>query len=372
MDTQIIAALLTVVLTVIAAVSGYFLREWLTRSKPFVSVFRIEGSSRRGAARVTVTDKSVRASKKSHLFDALGEKSRLNEVFDTLSAAKDIDSKAQEIVDLIDSFHLAVTNRDQIGAQGQLEELMLDEDFDKWVCSLIGEKTIAIPLFDQNSPMRIEFSEEKNVRGGTFAIGFPGNTLRFGSGLNNFTLYKSSVKAFIELISRLEFVKISEVLDAVAQELRKEIAISKDLISPLQEIVDQYSQWSFRLYVANLGHAPFLIQTDAQVEIKDQNGGHYKEACTLILLKKQDEEKKLRRVKADSPFVVHSQGDVTFDFVTTRTQSEMSDGDTIRSMFRKGSAQCRITFVIERPGHSRSVKVTSDWTKFLDTREKAA
>ena len=149
--------------------------------------------------------------------------------------------------------------------------------------------------------------------------------------------------------------------------MTKEIAFSKDVIPPLQEIVDKNSQWSLRLYVANLGHAPFLIQTQAEVEIKDQSGGRYTEPCTLILLK-EEAERKIRRVKAQSPLVTKSQSDITFDFVTTRTQAEMKAGDTIRSMFRSGSAECRVTFNIERPGHRRSAPVTSAWIKFTDTR----
>lgn len=366
-DPQIIAALLTVALTAVAAVSGYFLREWLTRSKPFVSVTHIMGSSRRVSARVPVPERAVKASKKSHLFNELSERSRLDEVFNSLGAAKNVEDRAQEVIELIDTFKAAVAKQDGALAQGTLEELMLDEDFDNWICNLVGERTVPVPQFDKNLPTLIECGEESNARGGTFAIGFPGNTLRFGSGLNNFVLYKSSVKALIELVSRLEFGKLVQVFEAIGRELSAELGLAKNLIPPLQEIVDKNSQWSFRLYVANLGHSPFLIQTEGTVEIKDQSGGRYTEPCFLIELK-QDAVRDMRRVRAMSPLVTQSQRDITFDFVTTRTQADMPAGDTVRSMFKSGSAQCRLTFGIERPGHSRTTRVTSAWFKFIDTR----
>jgi hypothetical protein len=53
-DPQIIAALLTVALTAIAGTSGYFLREWLTRTKPFVAVLRVEGATKQFSARVQI------------------------------------------------------------------------------------------------------------------------------------------------------------------------------------------------------------------------------------------------------------------------------------------------------------------------------
>lgn len=366
-DPQIIAALLTVVLSAIAAISGYFLREWLTRSKPFVSVIQVLGSSRRVSARAPVPEKAVKASKRSHLFDELSERSRLDDVYDSLKAAKNIEGRAQEIIELIDAFKTAVTKQDCTAAQGVLEELMLDKDFDNWICNLVGERTVSVPPFDKNLPTLIECGEETGTRDGTFAIGFPGNTLHFGSKLDSFILYKSSVKALVELVSRLEFNKLVQVFESVGRELSAELGHAKDLIPPLQEIVDRNSQWSFRLYVANLGHSPFLIQTEATVEIKDQSGGRYTEQCFLILLK-QDTTREMRRVRAQSPLVTQSQHDITFDFVTTRTQADMPAGDTIRSMFKSGSAQCRLIFSIERPGHSRSARVTSAWFKFVDAR----
>ncbi len=370
-DTQIIAALLTVGLTAIAAVSGYLLREWLTRSKPFVSVIQILGSSRRVSARVPVPEKAVKASRKSHLFDELSDRSRLDDLFDSLQAAKKVEERAQEVIELINAFKNAVSKSDAENAQSVLEELMLDDDFDYWICSLAGERTVQIPPFDSSLPTLIECGEEQNARGGTFAIGFPGNTLRFGSGLNNFVLYKSSVKALVELVSRLEFEKLVQVFDSVGRELSSELGLAKDVIAPTQEIVDKNSQWSFRLYVANLGHSPFLIQTEGMVEIKDQNGGCYTEPCFLIVLK-DDGSRDKRRVRSMSPLVTQSQHDITFDFVTTRTQADMPAGDTIRSMFKSGSAQCRLIFNIERPGHMRTVQVKSAWFKFVDTRPSAA
>lgn len=366
-DPQIISALLTVALTVVAAVSGYFLREWLTRSKPFVSVISIVGASKRRAARVPIPDRALRASKKSCLVSVLAERSQLDEISNALAIARKIETRAQELVDTIESFCRSVEKKEHEVAQSLLEELMLDEDFDAWLCLLIGEKTVAVPKFDEALPTLIEWGEEKNSRDGTFAIGFPGNHLRFGSGFNRLPLYKSSVKSFVELVGRLEFVKISQLFKSVSTVLNNETALSADLLSHLQEVVDKNSQWALRLFVANLGHTPFLIQTEAKVEIRDQNGGKYTERCYLVNLK-QDEEKRTRRFKSSAPIVTQSQSDITFEFVTLHTQEEMSAGETIRSMFRSGSAECRVIFTIERPGHARSSKVLSEWTKFVDTR----
>jgi hypothetical protein len=363
--------ILATLIAIIAGVVGYFIREWLTRAQPFVSVIRIEGSSRRVAAKVSVPDRAVKSSTKSNLCDELADSSRLKDVLNTLATAKTIEARAQEVIDLIDAFAGAVNRRDAQSAQSFLEELMLDDDFDDWASSLLGERTVAVPAFDSRIAPLIECSEESSARGGCFAIGFPRSTLRFGSGLSNLALYKTNIRALVELISRLEYTKLAQVLESIKTELTKELGLARDLSPPLQEIADKNSQWSFRTYLANLGNAPFLVQTEAELEIKDQSGASFTEPCFLILLK-QEQDREMRRVKAQSPLVVQSQHDTTFDFVTTKTQADLAAGETIRSMFKSGSARCRIRFTVERPGHFRRTSVTSAWTKFVDTRPSAA
>jgi hypothetical protein len=160
------------------------------------------------------------------------------------------------------------------------------------------------------------------------------------------------------------------VLNEVSTAISTELTLTRDLTKPLQEIVDNYSQWSFRLYLANLSRSPFLVRTNAFVEIRDKSGGHYTEPCFLLLL--QDEKGKRRRVRSESPVVSESESDLKVDFVTAKTQVDMTAGDTLRAMFNAGSAECRLSFQLERPGHWRQQVVKTTWVKFVDSRPSAA
>jgi hypothetical protein len=55
LDPQIVAAILTVALTAAAAVAGYFLREHLTRAKPFLAITLVDGDTRRSGTRIDIT-----------------------------------------------------------------------------------------------------------------------------------------------------------------------------------------------------------------------------------------------------------------------------------------------------------------------------
>jgi len=358
-------------LAILAGVIGYFINGWLTKTRPFVSVIQTSGASRRVGSKVQVPDRAVKSSEQSNLCNGLSNSSRLKDAMDALATTKKIEDRAQEVIDLIDAFTAAVNGIELSAAQGLLEELMLDEDFDNWACTLMGERIITVPTFDVTVTRLIELSEESQTRDGCFGIGFPRNTLRFGSGLNKLTLYKTTVRAFVELVCRLEYQKIAEVLAAAKTELGKELSLARDISPQLQEIANKNSQWSLRLYVANLGNAPFLVQTEADLEIKDQSGACYGVTCYLILLKK-NQDGELRRVKAETPLAIQSQRDETFGFVTNKTQQELKEGGTIRAMFKSGSAQCRVRFTVERPGQFRKQVVTSTWTKFVDARPNSA
>gem|GEM_PF-5965351 len=370
-DTQVVAALITVALTVIAGSIGYFLREWLSRSKPFIAITGIEGDGKRGGARIEVPEKIVKALEQSQIQPRLSQRSRLPDVDNTLVAANDVRNQAQDLIDTARKFKLAAAANDQPAAQSALAELMLDEEFDQWACILIGERAVTVPPHDPVAPVVIDCSEEPNARGGAFAIGFPGRSFRFGSSLNDYALYKSGVGALVELVKRMELSKLSAVLDGIAQQLSQEISIARDIAPGLQEIIDKNSQWSIQIYVANLGKSPFLVQTSATMEIVDRSGAKYSEPCALLIFEDGPDGER-SRIKATSPLVVKAESDVTFEFVTNSTQSEMVAGDAIRALYKAKSAAVHMSFSIDRPGLLRTKILRSERVNFSDAQTSAA
>ena len=299
-DPQIVAALITAALTAIAGAAGYFLREWLSRSKPFIAISGIEGDSKRGSARIEIPEKIVKALEQSQIQPRLSQRSRLSDIDDTLAAANDIRDQGQGLIDTTRKFRAAAAANDQPAAQNFLAELMLDESFDLWACILIGDRAVAVPPHDPAVQIVIDCSEEPNARGGAFAIGFPGRSFRFGSSLNEYALYKSGVSALVELVKRMELSKLSTVLDGIAQQLSQEISIARDIAPGLQEIIDKNSQWSTQIYVANLGKSPFLVQTSALMEIVDRSGAKYSEPC-FLLISEEGPDGDRNRITATSP-----------------------------------------------------------------------
>jgi hypothetical protein len=370
-DPQVVAALITVALTVIAGSVGYFLREWLSRSKPFIAITGIEGDAKRGGARIEVPEKIVKALEQSQIQPRLSQRSRLPDIDDTLAAANDVRNQAQDLIDTARKFKLAAAANDQSAAQSALAELMLDEEFDLWACILIGERAVSVPPYDPMVPVVIDCSEEPNARGGAFAIGFPGRSFRFGSSLNDYALYKSGVAALVELVKRMELSKLSAVLDGIAQQLSQEISIARDIAPGLQEIIDKNSQWSIQIYVANLGKSPFLVQTSATMEIIDRSGAKYSEHCSLLIFEDGPNVER-SRIKATSPLVVKAESDVTFEFVTNSTQSEMVAGDAVRALYKAKSASVHMSFSIDRPGLIRTKVLRSERVNFSDAQASAA
>jgi hypothetical protein len=365
-DPQIIAAILTVLLTAIAAAAGYKLKERLAQITPFMAITGIEGDAKGYHTRVDIPVKVVKALEGAFVQSTLPERAQLPEVGTALSMAEELSTRGAELLDLMDRFVRAARAGDLASAQTLLAEVMIDDDFDHWITNLLGDRAVQVPLHDPSLPILIDCSEETTFRGGSFAVGFPGRGLRFGSELNEFTLFKSGVAALMELVRRMELPKLAQVVEACRTCIEKDIAIANEIKPVLEEISDKYSQWSATVFLANLGPAPLLVQTTGYIEILDRSGARYKQPAKLLILTNSDDGQR-DRFEATSPLIVRSESDVTFQFCTVETQSEMSAGATVRALYRAGSAKCQVHFGIDRPGRKQPQILQTPPSVFIES-----
>ena len=181
-DPQIVAAILTVLLTAIAAAAGYKLKERLAQVTPFMAITRVEGDTKGYNTRVEVPPKVVKALEAASIQSTLPARAGLPEIDSALSIAEELSARGAELLDLIERFLSAAKAGDLPGAQTLLAEIMVDEDFDHWISNLLGDRAVKVPAHDPSLPILVECNEEPTFRGGSFAVGFPGRGLRFEIG----------------------------------------------------------------------------------------------------------------------------------------------------------------------------------------------
>lgn len=365
-DTQIAAALLTVLLTFVGAIVGYIFREYKNKAKPFVAVTKVEGNLNDASKPIDLTADIVDSSKT--IFDITGiqlnNKSRSNEITKLLAEVRDIIDNAPEFLVLIEDFSNFVRSNDSKGAQGSLVKIMENPTYDQWMVLLIGKTAIPLPQPRNKDQVYVEVSEEHTMHNGCYALKFSGRTITFGSNLKDYNLLKRDCRQFVSLIEYSDFESIQSVFLEVARILRKALDISRQIEPKLKKEIDAISRWGIKLYIANLGQHPFLINRNAQLYVENQDGAKYVHDCFLVVFK--NDEDGLSKYTADAPVVVQSAGDVYLEYVTAKSQSEMGSGGIFREVFSSGKANCWITFSVEKVGFIRKQVIKSPKAVFQE------
>src|SRR5262249_59706258 len=111
----------------------------------------------------------------------------------------------------------------------------------------------------------------------------------------------------------------------------------------LEEILDQNSQWSFKIFAANLGTTPFLVAPQVTLFVQDTTKAEYSEHCELGSVERDQEGEEVRRPSA-APLILRAQSDITFVVVTATVQEKMERGGELRQVFKSGKAWCEIRF----------------------------
>lgn len=366
LDPQVLAAAITVAMTVLAAALGYFLREWLARVKPFIAVVSIDGDVRRAATYIEVPEAILSPIQGAPIISSLSEKAALPDIEEVLEQASGVIKHAPIFLDMVKQFRKAADSSDSGIAQSVIGGMLGNYRVDHWLTLLLGEKHVVPIAHDPSLPILVPCTFEQNHRNGSYMIGLTGDGSVYGKSLNQFGLYRQNSLEFIGLIERLELKKLAVFFEASAIKISELLSICKDVAPLLQGIVDRNSQWTVGLFLANLGKTPLLLQRDAKLLISDKNsGGTYQIDLSLIILKKNKEGRD-ERYEARSPLVVRSESDVTFEFATRETQEEMKNGDAIRLLFKSGAGVCEVAFSAERAGPWRFQAISSPSVTFED------
>lgn len=367
-DPQIASALLTVGLTCVAAVIGYFFREYRNRVKPFITVSKVEGELRDASKPIELPQDIVDLTQK--LLDItqiqFNKKTNTTEIQRFCNEIKKLIDNVPEFLSFIDEFKEFIEKNEFKGAQNLLLKIIQNNIYDYWIMLLITVRSIRIPKPKDGLNEVIELSEEPSMYNGCFSIKFPGKVVTFGSNLKEQNMAKAQCKLFTDLIKYLDFDAIFEVFKQIKEFLKNSLDISKDLEPKLKKILDDHSQWGIKLYIANLGRTPFLIKRRAELYVTNQDGAKYIHPCFLVVFEK-DEDGDESKYTADSPLVVPSESDIYLEFVTSNAQYEMGNGRVFREIFASGSARCWIKFDIERIGVFRNQKIITPKAIFAES-----
>jgi hypothetical protein len=350
-DPQVVAALLTVGLTVAAGAIGFFIRERLAQAKPFISTLRIEGENLVSGKNVDVPAAVVQSLNSVPVLSSIDSTEPLRTVAQVLSEVEYFRDEGPELLQHLQALRTAIANGERGSTEEALARIINSSIYDLWLTNLFGDGEVPIPDDDATASALIPYSYEPEFKNGSFSIRLSGSAILFGSQLNKFKMYRSNIERLLPLVSKLEFSKLLKVFEQVEEHIRRCVNASKDAAPILQEIINQNSQWTVRLFVANLGRAPFLVEPTATLEVRDTTGAVYSEICSLFAIEKTSNGEETSQ-RTEVPLIVRSQSDAVIGFITTKTQAEMDRGGAFREVYKSGKATCQVQFSVQQTGLS--------------------
>lgn len=276
-------------------------------------------------------------------------------------------NRCPEMLEYCSSLVRAAKQGNAEAAQEALYEIFHDRFSDDHVSMLIASGEVTVPPADQALPAVLPCTFEADYDGGCYLIPIAGRTTTVSRNLKKLVEFgRRRVDAFVELVKRVELPKLAMAFADIERVIQQTQSAATVAFPVLDEILNRNSQWSFKVFAANLGTTPFLVAPKTRLFVQGTNNAEYTEACELVLLETSREGEEIRR-RTTAPLILRAQSDLIFIVVTTTVQAEMELGGELRAVFKSGKARCQISFEAEQVGFWRRTIFSSPDVPFRST-----
>jgi len=361
LSDEIIAALLAIA----AAFVGYAFREYRTRIRPFFQITEIDGGIRRNSDTAEVPA-ATREQARHSAFTRIREFTEsatpdLRSVFRAWDYSDDITRVWPVVRPEIERFLRAPDDDVRMSALAELASLT---HFDRWLMSLLSSGRLTVPSVNTSGPPRVVVADSEDREGCVWlSFDLPGQTWQFGSSLK-LPVMRSKVQPLIDAIRYFDVPVLAAALRSFQQILDQEHAMASAVGAALKTILDANSRWSFEVYLGNLSPYPIVVDTSAQLVVRDAHGTTFSEPCYLVKITYDQDgmDRTLRDTR--TPIVVRSGEDAVFGLITVNRQRDMQRGMAIRETFDGGGGVCSLQVTVEKVGLLRRQRFASRYVPF--------
>lgn len=342
------STILATTATLVAGLGGYLAREWQMRARPFPAILAIEGDFRRGSTVVTVPSEVTDALGRARWVTRLGPQATLDQVHKTWGEARELAEAGPALEAALAAAVEVCRAGDRSTLQRILARLLANRLAERLILYLIATDTVTAPECGEDETVVPVWSSHEHE--GSVWIGFPEDSVNFGGRFDSNPLIRERCGRFVALIQRMDCDGLARVCDGLRSVLQGETVLANRVPAPLRRLLDENSFWEIRLYLANMGRHPLLVQRRARLLVTDRTGARFDEPCELVRVVRDDEgEIRARRV-ALGPLVLPAGEIAEFSFFTERPQREMENGQAFRVAFESGGAICRVVYDVETVG----------------------
>ena len=336
--------ILIVVISSVAGLIGYLIREWQNRFRPFISIVSFGGDIFLNDTKIILSPDITKKTEKTFYIDRLTEKTNLRNINRACEDADYLSRKVPEIICQIDEFIGALKNNEShLTIFRSLENLFRTDHTDRLVRLLLINGKIPIQKMTRNENEYIyELSESTQISGGCYVLSYEGNTLFIGTNFQEDAHNKDIFKPLIQMLRVVDKNNIISTFEIIKNEINSELIVANSIYTELQNIIHNNSQWETELFIANLKRTPLLLENTAIIHVADKTGATFHEECEMIIREKNADGKIVKK-PSKFPIIISNGEYVTISYSTKKSQKEMERGDDFRNAFIKRQAKAWLT-----------------------------
>ena len=348
-------AILTAVVSGFAATLGYLFREYRNRAKPFLSITHVSGGLRKLNDRVEIPLDTVRRLEGSSYIEALNANVELRDLQEVVEDCRRIRDHGEPLLVDLGAVVEACDSGSETRVVGSLAKVCDRRFFDDFVLTLLQGGNLRIPRLPRNAKLKLEMRDQ-TATDGVIWIAFPGRLLPLGElpsgrmGLKELQVLHDRYLRFLKPILAMDIDILRNVFGQLKGFLESELSIARATLPEVEPIRNGRARFAIRIYVANLGRTPFIVQRRARLFVEDPaTGARFEEASYLLLV---DEAKDGGETFEDTtlPLVIPSEKDETIAYATIDAESKMKTGKALRESLERGKARCWLEFELRQAG----------------------
>ena len=206
---------------------------------------------------------------------------------------------------------------------------------------------------------------EHDDDGGHFQLLLPGRALTLAPGLHRVPALKDRLLPFVDAMRYAQTDLLKSGLTRIARLLQDVLRRAEALKPRLEKLREEHARWAFELYMANYGETAMLIPPTGILQVRSRRWEKpLEERCHLVVYGSKDGKEYNRRQR--NALVVGPGDGVSFVWITTRLQREMSRGNELRGRFADGASHARVKFDCISAGIRSRHTISTPWIRFSD------
>jgi len=335
---------LIVVISSVAGLIGYAIREWQNRFRPFMSIVSFGGGYFMSDTDITLDPDITKKMEKTFYISRLIEKTNMRRIYSAKEDVTYLSIKAPEIISRIDEFIGTIKNGESnLMIFKSLKDLFNIYGIDFLIATLLVSGRIPIQkILKKEDEYIYGLSESTRISKGCYVLSYQGETLYIGTRFNEDNHFKFVFEPLVQMLRAVDKNNIITTFENMKNEINSELIAANSVLNELNNIINNNSQWETELFIANLKRTPLLLENVAFIHVTDKTGATFYEECELWIHEKDADGETIKN-PSKYPIIIPNGGNVKISYFTKKSQKEMERGDDFRNAFVHKQAKAWLT-----------------------------